>query len=131
MRACYAVGQLSGRVLVAKDLKARHQRQRRALEHRFSNLDTAHVYQVEMFPYCDQLAKDIRSFPRLHRLGSLRKAYRTLLSPATTMHYFPGREHPSDYAPVYEPATLTLLLILLKPLDWLIKALRLAGLLRN
>jgi len=124
MQALYLVGQLSGRLAVAPDLKSRHHRNRVQMERRFANLDTSNVYPVEMFPYCDQLAHEMGRFPSLRKLRSPLRYLRTMLSPATTMHYFPERALPSDESPIYAPHVLTGLLLLIKPWDCMIRWMR-------
>ncbi len=121
IQAYYVVGQLSGRFTPPLDIELRHRRNRAEMERRFPNLDTCNAYPVEMFPYCDQLAREMGCFPSLAKLRSPLRYCRTMLSPATTMHYFHDRPMPSDGAPIHTPHLLTALLLLLKPLDYLVR----------
>lgn len=121
MQAHYVVGQLAGKFEVPSDMMQRHHRNRHELERRFANLDSINVYPVEMFPYCDQLAREMGCFPSLRKIGSPIRFVRTMLSPATTMHYFSQRQQPSDTSPIYAPHLLTALLLMIKPMDWLLR----------
>lgn len=121
MQARYIVGCLNERFVATPDLKERHHRNRIDLKRRFANLDTTNVYPVEMFPYCDQLAREMGCFPSLRKLRSPIQYLRTMLSPATTMHYFEAKDLPSNSAPIFLPLFLTFLLLLLKPLDWMVR----------
>lgn len=121
IQAYYLVSQLSGRCTPPLDIEKRHLQNRTEMERRFANLDTSDVYPVEMFPYCDQLAREIGCFPSLAKLRSPLRYLRTMLSPATTMHYFHDRPMPSEGAPIHTPHLLTALLLLLKPLDYIIR----------
>lgn len=127
IQAYYLVGQLSGRFAAPLDIESRHRRNRTEVERRFANLDTSNVYPVEMFPYCDQLAREMGCFPSLANLRSPLRYFRTMLSPATTMHYFHDRPMPSDTAPIHTPHLLTALLLLLKPLDYVVRWTRRTG----
>jgi dimethylaniline monooxygenase (N-oxide forming) len=92
----------------------------RCRRYRKLNLDA--VYPVEMFPYCDRLAKQMETDPSLWRLKSLVKWIRLQLAPASTMHY---QHQDSTARECYEPAAifmpsvLILLLLMLKPLSWI------------
>lgn len=121
IQAYYLVGQLSGRLTPPVDMELRHRRNRTEMERRFASLDTSNVYPVEMFPYCDQLAREMGCYPSLAKLRSPLRYFRTMLSPATTMHYFLDRPMPSEGAPIHAPYLLTALLLLLKPLDYLVR----------
>lgn len=127
IQAYYLVGQLSGRFAAPLDIESRHRRNRTEVELRFANLDTSNVYPVEMFPHCDQLAREMGCFPSLANLRSPLRYFRTMLSPATTMHYFHDRPMPSDTAPIHTPHLLTALLLLLKPLDYVVRRTRRTG----
>ena len=76
------------------------------------------VYPVKMFPYCDKLAKQMKTFPTLLSVGPLGSWCRMQLAPATTLHYvYRDAEARERYqsAPIYMPAVLVLLLFMLKP----------------
>jgi hypothetical protein len=67
------------------------------------------------------VSPEVTRFPSLAKLRSPLRYLRTMLSPATTMHYFHDRPMPSDGAPIHTPHLLTALLLLLKPLDYLVR----------
>ncbi len=121
MQAAYVCGLVGGRYTRPEritDLNAANQREH---ESRFSKLDLEAVYPVEMFSYCDQLSRQMNTYPSLRGVGSLRAWWRMQLSPATTMHYHyrdPQIRGLFERAPVYMPTLLVLFLLLLKPLDW-------------
>jgi hypothetical protein len=79
-----------------------------------------------MFSYCDELARKMDVYPGLRSAGSLRTWWRMQLTPATTMHYLlhdPQIRKFCQRAPIYMPTLFVLLLLLLKPLDWVYRAL--------
>lgn len=127
MQAAYVCGLISGRFRRPErivELSARDQQDNAA---RFSKLDLHAVYPVEMFSYCDQLARHMSTYPSCRRLRSLRSWWRMQLTPATTMHYQFGDPQIRRFferAPVYIPKLLVLFLLLLKPLDWVYRVIR-------
>lgn len=127
IQAMYIVGQLSGRFTRPVDIELRHRRNRAVMKSRYTSLDTDNVYPVEMFPYCDELAREMGCFPSLAKLKSPLRYLRTILSPATTMHYFADKAMPCESAPIHTPHLLTALLLLLKPLDYLVRFARRFG----
>ncbi len=150
MQARFAVGVLSGRVKRTLQWPSEHVKLRRTLEERFRSLDTDAAYPVEMFPYCDELARRLGTYPSLRRLGSWRQWAHVQLEPASTRHYvvpgFGHTDHTSVRAglnqtervsvpagvdqaartsvPIYSPPILTLILLALKPLDFLVRGWR-------
>lgn len=84
-------------------------------------------YPVEMFRYCDQMARLMNTFPTLRSIGSLPVWCRMQLTPATTLHY-DYREKPSAEqsasAPVYMPWSLILILLVIKPFDFVYRTFR-------
>ncbi|MBM3966894.1 MAG: hypothetical protein FJ308_17785 [Planctomycetes bacterium] len=124
MQARYIVFHLTKQLAETSEIKKIHHHNRIELERRFANLDTTNVYPVEMFPYCDQLAREMGCLPSLRKLRSPIRYVRTALSPATTMHYFNDKKMPSNYSPIFSPLLITLLLFLLKPLDMVVRAYR-------
>ncbi len=87
---------------------------------RFAKLNREAIYPVEMFPYCDALARLMNSYPSLPQIRSFRTWFRMQLSPATTMHYAfrnPETRGFFEDAPIYMPTRLVLLLLMLKPID--------------
>jgi hypothetical protein len=127
MQANYVCGLISGRFPRPKpiaELNARDQRENAA---RFAKLDLHAVYPVEMFTYCDRLARNMNVYPSVRNVGSLRRWWHMQISPATTAHYLyhhpPIREF-FERAPAYMPPVLILLLLLLKPVDWTYRAVK-------
>ena len=89
------------------------------LHKRYAKLNLESVYPVEMFPYCDKLAR-LMSLP-------VGKGWRSKLAPATTMHYFgndPRIQKVVEPAPIYMPVTLILFILMMKPVDWLYRMIR-------
>ncbi|MEO8498067.1 MAG: hypothetical protein ABI614_23625, partial [Planctomycetota bacterium] len=126
MQARYVSGLIAGRFARPDLLAAQHQVNRERLERCYPQLDTANVYPVEMFPYCDQLARLMHCYPSRQRVGSLGQWLRMMLAPATTMHYFDAffDEARTRRTPIHAPAAITFLLLLIKPFDLLYCLLR-------
>ncbi len=120
MQARYVCGLIAGefrRPLKIEELHRVDLANRRA---RYKNLNLDAIYPVEMFPYCDQLARLMKAYPSLLSVGSLVSWCRMQLEPATTMHYvYRDRQvrERCKSAPIYMPTSLVLLLLALKPLD--------------
>jgi len=127
MQAAYVVGLLSGRVPLDSKVADRHREELEIRKARFSKLNQELVYPVEMFPYCDQLARLMRRYPTLWTLKSVRAWLQMHLAPATTIHYFfhdPRAKRSIERIPVYMPALLIALLLIMKPVDWLYRSTR-------
>ncbi|QDT80180.1 Flavin-binding monooxygenase-like protein [Gimesia maris] len=94
---------------------------------RYKELRLESIYPVEMFPYCDQLARLMNTFPTLRALGSLSVWCRMQLTPATTMHYdyreTQSRERDAT-TPVYMPGSLIIILLVIKPFDFVYRTFR-------
>ena len=124
MQARYVCGMIAGKFIRPDDVTKQHRAERKRIESRYKNLDVETVYPVEMFPYCDQLAKRMGLPIGDHWLVSPLRWFRQRLAPATTMHYFCAD---SDIAsrvkdsPVYMPLLLIFLILVIKPFDWLFK----------
>lgn len=118
VQAQYVTGLIAGRWPRPPDLAEAHRRDRERLERTYPEIDTGRIYPVDMYPYCDRLARAMGSYPSLRRAGSLRAWCKTWLSPASTLHYLDEDYDPSFVArqPVHAPPSLTLLLLLLKVL---------------
>lgn len=113
---------ISGRDQRPFDLGVRHQENRKLLQIRYPKLDTENAYPVEMFPYCDELSKHMNCYPLVKTAGSMGSWIRMQLGPATTMHYFDQHQTLSwKDQPVHSPMIITVLLLILKPLDWVIR----------
>ena len=121
MQARFVCGLLAGEIPRPDNLLELHRIDLENRRKHFSRLDLDVLFPVEMFPYCDQLARRMNSFPTRRTVGSFRAWWRMQLAPATTIHYKcqepQGREE-CTAAPVYMPLSLILLLLALKPLDW-------------
>ena len=127
VQAGYVCSLIAGKVPRPPEIEELHQADRAARTARYQKVNMDAVYPVEMFPYCDKLAESMKTIPSLLSVGSLLLWCRMQLAPATTMHYvyrdleIRQRCHS---APTYMPTTLVLLLLMLKPLDFLYRAWR-------
>ena len=125
IQAAYVCGLIGGRFPRTEriaELTAIDQQQKAA---RFAKLDLEAVYPVEMFSYCDVLARNMNSFPSWRNVGSLRAWWSMQLAPATTAHYLYHDQQIRRFfarAPVYMPTLLVVFLLLLKPFDWTFRA---------
>jgi dimethylaniline monooxygenase (N-oxide forming) len=122
MQAYWICNMLAGKTPRPTDMVRRHKLDQRHLQARFSTLNLEGMVPVEMFPYCDQLAKQMGIYPSIGNLGSLRAWIGVQLSPATTMHYLRRSElarKQTKEAPFYLPWPLVLLLCILQPIDWM------------
>ena len=125
MQATYVCGLISGRFSRPENLDELNSLDQQRNAARFAKLDLEAVYPVEMFDYCDRLARAMNAYPSPRSAGSLRAWWRMQLGPATTAHYYyhdPQIRSYFERAPVYMPRLLILLLLLLKPLDWAYRA---------
>jgi dimethylaniline monooxygenase (N-oxide forming) len=125
MQATYVCGLISGRFLRPENMRELNALDQQHGAVRFAKLDLEAVYPVEMFDYCDRLARAMNAYPSLGGAGSLRSWWQMQLSPATTAHYYyhdPRIRSFFERAPVYMPRLLILLLLLLKPIDWSFRA---------
>ena len=121
MQAKYVCGLLSSQyerpASIIELNRANSERNRK----RFSKLNLDAVYPVEMFPYCDELARRMGIYPTPRSLKAILSWTRMQLAPATTMHYwFQNAQirRAFEAAPIYMPTILILLLLMLKPIDW-------------
>ena len=124
MQARYVCGLIAGEFRRPGNIAERHLSERSWIQNRYQNLDAGKVFPVEMFPYCDQLAKLMNRpiGPRL--LESPLGWLRTRLAPATTMHYFQDQSKNAEFieeARVYMPPLLILLILFVKPFDWVFR----------
>lgn len=121
MQANYIAALISGEVKRPTDIAEQHALAQKANFARYPRLDLEIIYPVEMFPYCDYLARQMKIYPSVKRAGSLREWWRIQLQPATTAHYYYQDEPTHRFfgsAPVYMPSVFVLILLMLKPLDW-------------
>ncbi|MEM6692112.1 MAG: hypothetical protein AAF664_21970 [Planctomycetota bacterium] len=120
MQARYVCGLIAGRWQRPADVESLHLQELAGLKKRFALLDLNAVYPVEMFPYCDELAKRMKAYPSFWSLRSLRAWWRIQLEPATTLHYQCWKDnapHDADDSTIYLPSILIALLLMLKPVD--------------
>ncbi len=124
MQARYVCSLIGGQHPRPRDLQRIHEQDRAALCRRYRNIDVDKVLPVEMFPYCDQLAKEMGLAIGPSVVHSFSGWWKCLVSPATTMHYF-WRERATKSFVVkerrYMPWLLVLLILLVKPFDWIFK----------
>ena len=107
-----------------RNIEHLHDVDRQKSAQRFSKLNLNAVYPVEMFPYCDRIAKlmGLRIGPGFFE--SPLRWWQTKTTPATTMHYF---EEVKDVRKRLEtssrhmPWMLVSYILLMKPVDWLWK----------
>ena len=128
MQARYVCGLIAGRFARPSNIELLHTADLAERRARYEKLNLDAAYPVEMFSYCDQLARLMQEFPGLRAVGSLRSWIRIQLSPATTMHYLDRHRSVlkgGNKAPIYLPSALIFLLLALKPIDWLYRAFRL------
>lgn len=126
MQAAYVCGLIGGRFPRHERIAELAEVDHRQKAARFPKLDLEAVYPVEMFSYCDQLARLMNTYPNWRRVGSLRTWWNMQLSPAATAHYQyhdPQIRRFFAHAPVYMPMLLVCFLLLLKPFDWTFRAL--------
>ena len=116
MQAKLVTAIMSGRVERPPDLAARHAEGRARLLQDFPTLNTETIHPVEMFPYCDQLARLMGSYPEPKKVGSLRRWLKIQLSPASTLQYLDEDYDPRelDAQVVHSPPVITVLLVLIK-----------------
>ncbi len=122
MQARYVTGLMAGRWPRPVNMAARHQQEAARLARQFAKLNLDAIYPVEMFPYCDHLARLMSAYPTARAARSWWNWCRMQLTPATTMHYFLEDEqqrHALVRTPVYMPVLLITLLLVLKPVDWM------------
>ena len=119
MQARYIFGLIAGEFQKPTEVELLQKKELALLHKRYAKLNLESVYPVEMFPYCDKLAR-LMSLP-------VGKGWRSKLAPATTMHYFgndPRIQKVVEPAPIYMPVTLILFILMMKPVDWLYRMIR-------
>ena len=119
IQAQYVTGLLEGRYQRPPDIREAHARERARLEMTFPRLDTDRMYPVEMYPYCDRLAKRMGTYPSVRRAGSLRSWLKIWLSPASTLQYI-DENYDAEFTakqPIHSPGLITVLLLLIKLVD--------------
>ena len=112
---------LSGQVARPEAIVQRNQEDRNEIGRRHHWLDQSKVYPVEMFPYCDQLARMMKMRPIPAWWKSPLAWIRGWLQPAATLQYFPDNSAAGKFTrkcPIYMPWSLIVLILLIKPFDW-------------
>ncbi len=128
MQARFVVSAIAGKTPRPAGIAALHTAERHRMDRDFPNLNTTSIHPVEMFPYCDHLARMMGTYPTLRKTGSLKRWLKIQLSPASTNHYLDNDFNPeeTDALIIHTPFILTLLLVLIKalemPLQWVIRS---------
>ena len=115
IQAQYALSVLSGVISRTSNIKQKHQEERRQIEMRFPHLTINKLLPVEMFPYCDAIARDMGRYPTIRSTGSIRNWIRLHLAPASTLHY--ASEIKPENQMCYLPKVLCLVLFLIRCTD--------------
>jgi dimethylaniline monooxygenase (N-oxide forming) len=120
MQARWVAGLLADKFARPSDLPSRNQADIKLHQKRFSKLNLDAIYPVEMFPYCDQLAR-LMSHGADQSTTQKPRQWRDQFTPASTLQYDFFKANPDELerSPVYMPVSLILFLYALKPLDWL------------
>ena len=123
IQARYVIETISGRLPRPADLAVRHGHDVEARRERYEGVDTRLIYPVEMFPYCDRLAKEMGVDPVARSWSSW---WSLSTAPATTLDYacFRNTEDKRPSPPTYMPLSLIAFLLTLKPIDGLYRLLR-------
>jgi len=105
-QALYIIKSITEEVPRPTNITELYQRDRQEVTTTYPKLNTDAIYPVEMFPYCDTLARAIGNYPE--------ETKNTMLSPASTLHY---SNYNADPAPVYTPKVLNKLLAIIRYFD--------------
>jgi dimethylaniline monooxygenase (N-oxide forming) len=127
MQAKYVTSIISGNCPRPAEIASLHAAGQERIQNDFGKLNTAAIHPVEMFPYCDRLARQMGTLPTLKNTGSLKAWMKILLAPASTAHYvdadYDSREISSKK--IHSPVLIAFLLIVIKliekPLLWLLR----------
>jgi dimethylaniline monooxygenase (N-oxide forming) len=128
MQAKYVTRLIAGECSRPKKIKTLHASAKMRIDRDFGALNTAAIYPVEMFPYCDRLAREMGTLPTLRKTGSIRAWAKIMRAPASTTHYIDEDYNPQATSSefVHSPPLITFLLVLIKaferPLRWLLNA---------
>ena len=127
MQARYVCGLIAGAFSRPTNLKQLHQSDRQNRASRYEQLNLAATFPVEMFPYCDRLARLMKLPLGPSFFKSPLAWWRTKLAPASTMHYFESNEPAAKLrhdAPRYMPIPLVIFIALMKPVDWIYRLIK-------
>ncbi len=119
VQAQYVTGLLEGRYQRPPDILEAHRHERVLLKKTFPHIEVDLLYPVEMFPYCDRLAKRMGTYPSLRKSGSIQSWLKIWLSPASTLQYIDENYDATFMAkqPIHAPVIITVLLMLIKLFD--------------
>ena len=106
-QALYVVAHLAGELARGESWQEQYQEEREFLARTYPCVNLEKVYPVEMFSYCDQLARERGMLPSIRAVSSLAQWLRIQLSPATTLHYLDYEQRTEQ---VYTPLALNGLL---------------------
>ncbi|MEZ6049710.1 MAG: hypothetical protein R3C11_29835 [Planctomycetaceae bacterium] len=122
IQARYVCGLIAQKYERPQNIQMLHQELSKERSVRYHKINQNVIYPVEMFPYCDHLARLMQTYPDWKRAGSIRSWWRKQLAPATTMHYLTAGETEADVsrtAPTYLPSLLIGFILFMKPISWL------------
>lgn len=125
MQARYTVGLLAGKYKLPAGIKQKQEEDWKSLCAEFPTINTANVYPVEHFTYCDVLAREMGILPTLATAGSLRTWLKIMLAPISTLHYLDEYFDRTaiDRQKVYMPGALLTFLSLVRllgvPFRWI------------
>ncbi|MGB1129803.1 MAG: NAD(P)-binding domain-containing protein [Haloferula sp.] len=119
MQAKWVTSLIAGVAKRPEDLEDRHRLERENVEQEFPQLNTDAMLPVEMFPYCDALARMLNSLPTPRKVG-LRRWWKIMRAPASTLHYVDEDfdAQAVDSQKVHSPPVITLLLLLIRLADF-------------
>ncbi|MGB0371745.1 MAG: hypothetical protein ACPGN3_10360 [Opitutales bacterium] len=119
MQAKYVSRLISGKIPRSGNIDALWQDERQALAEQFPNLPIEKVYPVEMFAYCDVLARDLDTYPKFSLPHEWREWVNFYTQPAVTLQYSESRVNKR----VFMPKVLVVLLFLIRSFDGVISCL--------
>ena len=113
VQADYITQLIAKNVVHPDNIKELHAANSRARQKRYGKLNLDMVYPVEMFPYCDHIARKLGKFPKLGKTGLI-KWLKMQFIPASTIHYHSSKVHNDR---IYMPWLLILIITCLIPLS--------------
>ncbi|MEM1223491.1 MAG: NAD(P)-binding domain-containing protein [Verrucomicrobiota bacterium] len=118
-QAKYIISLIKGTTSRPTDITETHRQDRGRLKQQFPTLNTEAIYPVEMFPYCDLLARERNAYPTRKKVKSFKRWLKIMLCPASTSHYIDEDFNPQavDSTPTYTPLIFNILLLIIKKID--------------
>jgi len=110
-QALYVIKHIKGEIQRPENIRQLYQEERTRLHVEFPKLNLDAIYPVEMFPYCDTLAKQMGTYPDKSDKASW---LNIITSPASTLHY---KNYDTPVEPVYTPKLLLGLLFIISFCD--------------